>query len=286
MRRVLVAIVVVAACAGLAAVQVLASVALRARAVPGSWIALVPPAAGAWVASLGPDAPLPGILRLVLARNALAGGNLDLAARDVARLAPSRDKLALEASLAAAHGDVAGAVRDDLAAEDLAALEEQIAAVAHRGDIAGALALQHAAVDRLGRDPAGGEGLAEADFQLGLLEETQAYQFAPGAAERHAHELSARDAYAKALALAPLEERYLIAYGSQLLNLRDAPAADGIFRRAAAVDPTSAEPFVGMGEAALQIGRLAAARDDLERARGLNATSPAVQRLARKLDAR
>lgn len=95
--------------------------------------------------------------------------------------------------------------------------------------------------------------------------------------------MAAGDAYAHALALAPLEERYLLAFGNQQLNLADLPAAERTFERARDVDPTSAEPLAGLGDVAFRQGDAAGARSYLARARALDPGSAAVRTLALKL---
>jgi uncharacterized protein HemY len=55
--------------------------------------------------------------------------------------------------------------------------------------------------------------------------------------------------------------------------------------RARDADPTSADPFAGLGELAHRRGDERAARSYLERARSLDAHDEAVLRLARELGA-
>jgi tetratricopeptide (TPR) repeat protein len=154
-----------------------------------------------------------------------------------------------------------------------------------RGSFDAALALQHAAVARLQTDPTQADALARAYFDLGRLEETEAYRSWVGSAARNRHEALAGEAYARAVALAPLEERYAIGYGNQLLNLARLGDAASAFARARDADPTSPEPLVGLGEVAHRRGDDRSARADLERARSLDAGDPAVLRLAHELGA-
>ncbi len=278
----------VAALAALVAVlgciQVLSSIALRATAQRGSWVQLVPPGVAARVDRLLPGPPLPPALGLVLARNALAAGDLPLAERDIARLPPSRDRTALAGRLAEARGDTAVAVRDYLAADDLAGLERRVGELERAGQLAAALDLQQAAVAKLQTDRTQADALAHAYFALGRLQETASYALAVGSAPRHAHELEARDAYGHAVALAPLDENYILAYANQLLNVGELESAKRAFGRARDVDPASAEPVAGLGEVALREGSAARARSYLVRAQALDASSDAVHRLARELD--
>jgi len=281
--RLLVAAPLAVAVVLLGTVQFLASVALRGSAMPGSWVRLVPAPLALHVEEVGTSWPLPPALRLVLARDALERGNLPLATADAAVLPPSSDRFALEAALAERRGEFAIALQDEFAAGDLAALERHVAAERDRGDIAGALALQEATIARFARDPTQADALAQAYFQLGRLQETQAYAFALGDPKRRAHERLARDAYAQATELAPFDERYLISYASQLVNLSDFEAAGAVFARARDADPTDADSYAGMGDIAFRRGNRAAARRYLARAQALDADAASVVRLAREL---
>jgi HPt (histidine-containing phosphotransfer) domain-containing protein len=262
----------------LGAVQASSAIALRASAQRGAWPTFVPGDIAAVVERLGPSVPLPSVLRLVLARQALARGDFATADVDLGLLAPSRDRLALAGGLADARGDASGALR-----AYLADVERAVETLEARGRIAEALALQEDLVRRLAADPTQIDALAQADFDLGRLQETQAYQFGVGTAVRHAHELAGAAAYAHAVDLAPFEERYLIAFANQEINLRDFKAAGRAFERARDADPTSVEPVAGLGAVALADGDVAFARACLERARTLDPASAATHRLANAL---
>ncbi len=269
--------------APLAAMQAVAAIALRDSADPVSLSHLVPAAVGNAVDRLGANVPLSGALRLVLARSALARGDLALATEDAAALPASRDRLALEAGVAAARGDSATAVRDYFAAGDLQGMEEHIDALVRAGRILDAVNVQRAVVDRLAADPTQQDALAQALFDLGRIDQTLAYQYPVGDPRRHAHEVEAVEPYARAVALAPLDERYLLAFANGELNVGDIADAERILERARDADPTSAEPIAGLGDAAFRRGDIAAAQADLARARVLDPTSAAVGTLARKL---
>ena len=266
--RALAVVLVVAIAVPLAAIQALASIALRGDA-RGAWPHLVSPGLATRVDRLGPSVPVPPALRLVLAREAFARGDVALAALDGATLPASRDRLAVRAYLDA--GDLSGVEHH---------VDELLAV--HREPEA--LALQRAVVARLLDSPGQADALALAYFDLGRVEEAQAYRLLVGSNERREHENRAADAYAQAVARAPFEERYLIAYANQQLNIDDIAAAERAFERARDADPTSAEPLAGLGDAAFSRGDVAAARDYLARARVLDPNSDAVRRLARELD--
>jgi tetratricopeptide (TPR) repeat protein len=269
----------------LAAVQLVSSVALRASAQAGSWVRLVPQPLAAQIERVDPAAPLPPALRLVLARNALSENDPARAQAYIARLPASADRMVLEGNLAEARGDVPGAVRAYLAAGDLNDLEARVEDLRSAGQIGPALTLAREIVARLRNDPTQADALAQAYWNLGHVEESKAYQSWVGSPERNQHERLAAAAYARAVALAPLQERYLIAYANQQLNLEQLGAAATAFSRAQNVDPASADPLAGLGEVAHRRGDAAAARAYLARARALDAHSEAVIRLARELGA-
>jgi tetratricopeptide (TPR) repeat protein len=267
----------------LAGLQLVAGLAVRDRAVAGSWLSFVPPAAAARVQELPPAFPLPSPLRQLLARRALEDGDLALAARRIAGLPPSSERFALEGGLAEARGDAGAAARAYLAAGDLAGVDRLVAAAERRGDANGALALQTEAVRRLRDDRTQSDVLAEAYYRLGLLEEEAARRLPQRDARYRENELRSKAAYDSAVALAPFSQRYLIAAGSQELNLGDLDAAAGDYTRARNADPTSAVALVGLGEVALRRGDAAGAKAWLARARALAPADPALLRLARKL---
>jgi len=280
----IVAIVVAAlvACA-FAVEQVLASVALREHAQAPAWMRALPATIDARVDRIGPSAPLPATLRLVLARRALERGDLANARASVAVMRPSRDRFALEAELASRAGDRDGAVRAYLAAGDLAGVEAAVKRLEAAGRIVDAVALQEAVVARLASDPTQRDALAEADYGLGEVRETRAYTIPPRAPERRGAELRALDAYASAAKLAPLSVRYLVAVGNQRINVGDFARARGAFERARDIDPTSAEPWTGLGDLAFREGARDRAEAMLERARALAPQSDAVRRLSIEL---
>jgi len=267
----------------LAAIQVVSSVALRGSAQAGSWVRLVPAPLAAQIEGINPAYPLPPALRLVLAREALAENDPARGQAYIARMPPSGDRMVLEGRLAEARGDVPDAVRSYLAAGDLDDLEARVDDLRSAGQIVPALALAREIVARLQSDPTQADALAQAYWNLGHVEESKAYQSWVGSAERNQHERLAAAAYARAVALAPLQERYLIAYANQQLNLAQLDAAATAFSRAQNVDPASADPLAGLGEVAHRRGDAAAARAYLSRARALDPHSDAVIRLAREL---
>ena len=262
--------------------QAVASVALRDDARRPAWVRYVPAGLAARVDGLDPGLPLPPVLRLVLARRALAAGDFGLLAAHVARLPASRDRAELEGALADRRGDAAAAVADYLAAGDLDDVERRIEALAASGRGDEALRLQHAAIAAAEADPAQIGNVPEAYYRLGLLEQELAYRI-PDPGARGEPQRRSLEAYRKAVALAPLESRYLLAAGNEAINLDDLDTALGFFQRARDVDPSSADALAGFGDVAVRRGNTAEARRYLAEAQRLNAASPAVQRLAAQL---
>ena len=268
----------------LAALQFFASIALRSRAQPGAWVTLLSAHTVVRLTAFGDALPLPASLRLAFAREALAEGDRARAAADVATLrATTPDVLAVRAALARARGDMQAAVRDDLAAGDYASLSSDLDGLVARGELARALAFQQLAVARLSGQRTAPDALAEADYHLGIYEEARAQTFPARSRERRAHGEAAAAAYARASALGPLDERYVLAAANQALNLGAWADAAATFERARTLDPTSADPLAGLGDLAYRRGDLARARAYLARARALDRRSVAVLRLAIKL---
>jgi tetratricopeptide (TPR) repeat protein len=281
--RVLVGVVLVLVASGFGAVQFVASVALRERAVPGAWVRLVPEGLARRVERVDVRWPMPQALVLVLARRALEEGDLERADAALARLDPSSDKLALEGDVAEARGDGAAADRAYLAAGDLEDVEARVDMLRRARENEEALTLQYALVAELQHDPTQRDTLAQAYYFLGQLEQEAAYRYHSYTASLATHQERAGVAYKHALEIAPGEERYLLAYANQLLNLERFPEARAEFLKARDVDVTLPEPLTGLGETALRLGDRSAALGYLARARKLNPANDAVVRLAHEL---
>jgi len=217
-------------------------------------------------------------LRLLLARQALADHNYALAELRLRNVPPGRDRAQLSGMLAEARGDHADAIHDYLVAGDSAGLEREEGRVTASGDTAGAVLLQRQIVASLLGDRTQPDALAEAWWRLGLAEQLDGYMHYP-ISSRRPWQLRAMGAYEKAVALAPLSERYLVAAGAQELNLDDFAAAQRYFERARDVDPTSAQAWVGLAQVALRRGDRAAARAYAARAERIDPQAPAVHRL-------
>lgn len=263
--------------------QCLASIVLREHAAPGAWPSLVPAALSRRIDAGEPLFASPA-LRVALARRALDDGDLALATRRVAQLPPSLERSALEGRLAELRGDGAAAANDFLAAGDGEGVARRAQALAGAGHTGEALALERQLADRLQSDPSQVDALADSWLSIGRLEQAQAYRLGTGTAAGRAAEQRAADAYARAVELAPLSERYLISAGSQALNLGELDAATAYFAQAREADPASGEAYAGLGEAALRRGDRTEARAQLERAEHFGPQLASVRRLAHELE--
>jgi tetratricopeptide (TPR) repeat protein len=272
--------------AGLALVALLAlcvlqlgsMAALRAAGAPESLVAHLPIPAGTADHLL---ACVPSrAARLLLASLAVRRGDAALAAERIAQLPPSHDRDELMARLHELRGERDAALRAYLAAGDVAVLATHVDALDRTGDYRAARALQERIVARLMDDPTRPDALADAWWKLGQLDAETGYREPP---RRTPWMRRAMRDYERAIALAPLAERYLIAAGNGALDLGDRQLAAFYFRRTLDADPTSALAFVGLGETAYAGGDTARARQFLARARSLDAGLPEVERLAQKL---
>lgn len=281
MRPVLIALAVVAVLV-LGGVQVVSSLALRDAAQPGSWVRLVPAAIAARADDLNPRWPLPAPLRMVLARDALASGDLDVARRQIDALPQSRDRAELTALVAERRGDAAAAVSGFLDAGDAGDLERLIVAEQNAGNVDAALALQKAMIERLRGERFASSALPEAYYRLGLLQQAQAYQVPSGS--REPYERRSLASYRSAIALAPFAERYLVAAGNEELNLGEYDRAERSFRRAHDVDPTSVDAITGFGDLACRRHDPEQARAQLATALKMNPEAPSVKRLVAELE--
>jgi tetratricopeptide (TPR) repeat protein len=267
----------------LGALQVTAALALRAQAAPASLVHVAPQFATRAVDSLEPHAYEPEELRRVLAAGALARGDVARASRFAQTLRPGADRSALEGAIAQARGDDAGAIADYLAAGDLARLEDFTAAIAAHGDYTHALRLQAQTIATLQRTGAQNDTIAEAYYRDALLLQANAYARGATTPAGTALEVRSQAAYARAAALAPLEERYLIALGNQDLNLGRLDAARATFTHLRDLDPGSVEGLTGLADAAIRAHDFATAASELDAAARLAPHSPDVAAMRARL---
>jgi tetratricopeptide (TPR) repeat protein len=200
-------------------------------------------------------APAPYVAAM-LATAALDRNDLPLAQSYAQRLPESPARAELLGRVAQARGDRVQAYLYFVAANDVFAIRREVNRLAAR-DPMGAYALESRLTNRLERTATHPDALADAYWGLGRLA-TQLGYLEP-AHRRAWFEEGMRD-YDAAVKLAPLAGRYLIAAGSQELNLDQPARAHVFFKRAIDGNPASADAYAGLGVAAFRLGDLASAR--------------------------
>ena len=210
-----------------------------------------------------------GLDRIPAVRRELARGAIvkDEPARAAALLAPlpaTPEVSDLRGRAALLANDPAAALRDFAAAGDFIAAQAAIDALGAR-DPRAALAIVRDFEQRLAAGGSNPEISAEVEWREG--------QIAAAAAERYpaqaaAYDHDAVDAFARALARAPNEEKYLLNYAFAALRIGDAEGAQRTYERAAQVVPDSVDAFVGIAVTTAALGECAASRTALTRARG------------------
>jgi len=280
--RSILAVVIGALLLAFGAIQA-ASDALNAdAAAPGTLPRRVPAAFGLTVyRALDRIAPAPYV-ETTLARSALERGDVDDAERYAVRLpgSPVRDELL--ARIAAARGFHALAAEYYLAAPDPAAVAAIADALAQRDPAAG-YALMSELRARLMRSATHPDAVAETDWAMGRLANRQAWRQIPGSAIQNAWLVRASRDFDRAVALAPLSQRYAVEAANQADLLGDRPRARDLFAHALAIDPSSADAVAGLGVVAWQEGDRAGAAALLERSRAIDPASPMVRALERDL---
>ena len=202
-------------------------------------------------------APAPYV-EAMLAQAALERGELARAQSYAKRLPESPARAELLGQIAQARGDRTGAQRYFLEANDVFAIRSEVNRLAKK-DAVTAYGLELQLRDRLQRTATHPDALADANWGLGRLATQRGYE-QRDAAERRAWFERGMSDYVEAVQLAPLAERYLIAAGSQALNLDDPKQARFYFKRAADANPASADAYAGLGVAAFRTGDIAKAR--------------------------
>lgn len=260
------ALTVVLAAAILGFVQIGSDALFASAAVPGSLPARLSPALGRRIYDLiDRVAPAPYV-EAMLARAALNRGDLSAAAKHARALPASAQRSDLLGLIARAKGQERSAQRYFLEADDIFAIDADVNRLARRDPVA-AYRLEMRFKTRLSQLRTHPDAVAEAYWRLGELA-TQRAAIA-GPARSHWMHVGMRD-YRQAIALAPLAEKYLLAAGAQAINMRRWADAQRYYRRAASVDPASADAYAGMGLAALHSGDRRAALRYAARSRSFN----------------
>lgn len=269
---------------GFATIQV-ASYSLDASvAAPGSLPPRVPQAFGVAVyRAIDRVAPAP-FVESTLADLALRDGDAPSALRYALRLPPSAIRDELLARVAGAQGDETLALEYYLAAPDVDAVQQRIDALT-ASQPERAYELERVLKIRLELLTTHPDAVAEAAFRMGEIANVVARsKRAP--AERTAWFRRAMDGLTEAATSAPWSDKYLISAANQALLLGDDGAGEQFFRRAADVDPGSADARAGLGVVAYRRGDVRAARADLARAEKLDPNSGMVRALTALLEGR
>jgi putative inorganic carbon (hco3(-)) transporter len=209
-------------------VQIASDAVYANAASPSSIPAHLPSQLGTrWYAALERIAPLP-FVEEVLTEDALRRGDLTAAAAHAARLRDGAPRSDLQARIAAAQGHDGEAIRLFLRAGDAEAVQPFVASWSRRGRLRDAYALESRLRDRLATDETRPNALAESWWRLGCLA-TRLGDAREGTAD-----------YDRAIALAPLNTKYLSDAGALARERGDAEAAAALFARARAIDPSGA----------------------------------------------
>ncbi|HEY3675037.1 MAG TPA: hypothetical protein VGK84_03520 [Candidatus Tumulicola sp.] len=190
---------------------------------------------------------------------------------------PVRDDLLARA--AAAGGQPALAFEYYIAAPDVDAVEAYVESVATR-DPAKAYGLEAILSRRLVLSGTHPDGVAETQWHMGLLANRRAWREIPDSPAQGAWLRRGMEAFASALALAPLSDRYAIAAANQAMLLGQLERSEALFAQAERSNPGSADAIAGLGVAAYQRGDVRAAANDLARAQRIDPNSLMVRALA------
>ena len=261
MRRPLIVLAVLAALVALAA-QLVADGLYGSLAVAPS----VPRAlAGDWPFDLMARTGLERFpfVRLALARAAIVKNEPARAAALLAPFPATAEVSDLRGKTALLGGDPASALRDFAEAGDFIAAQAAIDALGAR-DPRAALAMVRDFEQRLALSGSAPEISAEVEWREGGIAAAAAARY-PAEAATFDHD--AVDAFARALARAPNDEKYLLNYAFAALRIGDAEGARRTYERAAQVVPDSVDAFLGVAVTTATLGDCPAARAALARAR-------------------
>ena len=215
-----------------------------------------------------------------LARGALAQNEPRRALTLLAPLPASSEVTDLRAHAEVLANAPALALRDFAAAGDYIAASTAIDALG-ASDPRAALALVREFERQLAEHAANPEISAEVAFREGEIAAVAAVRYPQ---LRVAYERASRAAFARALARAPNDEKYLLNDAYAAMRAGDAVSAHTAYVRAAQVVPDSVDAFVGVAVAAAALGDCAGARTAIGRARTYaavqhRAADPAARRL-------
>ena len=224
--------------------------------------------AGSWPFALGASLGLEhsAHVRRALARGAIAQNDPEHALVLLAPLPAAPEVTDLRARAELAIGDPARALRDFAAAGNFIAARSAIDALS-TADPRAALVLVHDFERQLAERAAPPEIAAEVDWSEGRIAARAAALYPQTAL---AYDREALAAFARALARAPNEEKYLLNDAFAALRLGQTTQARSAYVRAAQVVPDSVDAFVGIAVTAAVQSDCASARTALQRARVLS----------------
>ncbi|MDP9016913.1 MAG: hypothetical protein M3N19_01155 [Candidatus Eremiobacteraeota bacterium] len=216
----------------------------------------------------------------MLVRAALDRGDLNAAELHLARMAPSVGRSELAGRVALARNSHNDAMRNFLDADDLDALHAEVRRLTGAGQLRAAYDFENAIRARLARTATHPDAIADSFWRSGVLASALAVQ---SPALRAHWLLTGLQDYRDALSLAPFSEKYLLAAGTQSLDLHLIKAASEYFERSVSADPASADAYAGLGVVALERGDRQAAQTYAARSRSYDAKSQMLARLDREL---
>lgn len=239
------------------------------------WPSLPRAVAGDWPFALAERTGLDRLpfVRIELARGAIVRDEPARADALLAPLAPTPDVVDLRGHAAMLAHQPETALHDFAEAGDFIAAEGAIDALGDR-DPRAALALVRDFEARLvAAGSAAPEITAEVEWREGGIAAAAALRYP---AEAPAYDRASEDAFARALARAPNDEKYLLNYAFAALRNGDAEDAKRTYQRAAEVVPDSVDAFTGVAITAADLNECAASRAALAQARGFAAAQHRV----------
>ncbi|MDB5071080.1 MAG: bicarbonate transporter [Candidatus Eremiobacteraeota bacterium] len=252
-------------------VQTASSSVYAFAASPLSLAAHLPPRVGARMYEAIERVAPPPVVERVLAEDALRHGDLRAATEHAGHIPSGEIRSDIEARIAAAQGRTADAVRLFLAAGDDEALQPVVTSLQRAGRIREAYELESRIRDRLTATGTRPNTLADSWWRLGRL------------AVRLGNAEEAAQNYERAVALAPLNTKYLLDAGTLSLARRAPGNAERLFTRAGAIDPADADAIAGIGLAQLQRGAAFPALNQSQRADKVNSNATLARRLREAL---
>ncbi len=206
----------------------------------------------------------------MLAHDALAHGDTDLAQHYAVRMSPGERRDDLLADVALARGQDVLAYEYFYVADDAAAVRRFVVAKTVH-DIPGAIE-------------------TEAQFRAKLIAEAthpdavaESYEFSGNLEASLNHEREAMNDYEAAIALAPLNQSYLLSAANQSLSDHKYADARAYYQRTLRIDPASADALAGLGVLAVRAGRREEAQRYYSQSRRIDPNAGMVIELAREL---